>query len=1003
MKKRFTYAAIALLACSCPLAQGQNSLTDKGLSLLDECRTLYYQGDVEAAGTLLERWEKEYSSVNMTRSEEVEFLKIAVDAVRHPEFTVDRMTKYMEKYPMSVFYDQAMVIMGTSDFENRNYENAIVCFENADDTKLDRNTLMRKKLQYGISLIRTGQIAAGEEALKELDDMVGDDMTYETDLAFYRAYADYHNGRLEQATNGFIQVLGTHHDEEARLYLADISLILDEDKSNAVKMVQELQSRSKDKGLIAESNRILGESYFVQEKYSDAIPLLAEYVENNPKADRNTVYRLGMSQYYTRDYEQAVNNLFRVSEGEDELSQNAAYHAGLSALGMNDKEKARLAFERASSIQGSSAVREKALYNLGMVVHETAYSPFAESVTVLERFLNEFPGSRYAENVNGLLVDAYLSTRNYDIALESIDKIYNPGNTILAAKQQLLFKKALDGFATGELDGVTRTLTDVIGMDQYGHDTAVEAYYWRGEAYFRSDKLEQAAIDYNRYLSLRRNNTANRSMAYYGLGYVYYLQAEYSKSKAHFRDCIDTSVFNDLSKDVVVDAYLRSGDCSFYMKEYADAKACYNKALNDNPSDGAYALYQIALVNGLERQYSEKIRNLDKIINDYPESPFVPAALYELGRSYQQTDRNDQAILAFRRITDNYRSSALARRALAEIALIYYQQDKYDEAIAAYKSVVNQYPGSEEAVTALADLKSIYLQKGDINSYFEFAQTAQDASPITSSEKDSLTYTVAENIYMRGDSRRALEAFSEYLTEHPKGAFAANAWYYQGEIYRKSNNYEKALECFLNSADNRNSRFCEEALSKAADMAFTTGDYETSLNTYTRLDAISTSVDKKQSCMYGIVCSADKLSETDVVLQYADKALETRLSPDRLNEVKFIKAGALVDKGRKSEAKDIFEALSADTRSSYGAESDYMLSQILYEEGKLDQAEKNIIEMTRQGSPHTYWLARSMVLLSDIYKAQGKDVEARQYLISLKQNYKGDDDIAQMIAERLND
>lgn len=1003
MRKRFTYAAMLLLACSCPLAQGQNSVTDKGLSLLDECRTLYYQGDIEAAGSLLQRWEKEYASGTMTRSEEVEFLKIAVDAARHPEYAVDKLTGYLERFPMSIYYEQAMVILGSSYFQEKDYEQAIVFFENSKDSKLDRQTLMKKKLQYGISLIRTGQISAGEQALRELDNMVGDDMTYETDLAFYRAYADYHNGKLEQATNGFRQVLGSIHDEEARLYLADIALILDEDKGNAVQMVRDLQSKSSDKGLISESNRILGESYYVQEKYSDALPLLEEYVRMNPKADRNTIYRLGMAQYYSRDYESAVNNLFRVSEADDDLSQNAAYHAGLSALNMNDKEKARLAFERASSIKGNSAVREKAMYNLGMVVHETAYSPFAESVTVLENFLNEFPGSRYAENVNGLLVDAYLSTRNYDIALASIDKIYNPGNTILAAKQQLLFKKALDGFATGELDGVTRILTDVIGMDKYGHDTAVEAYYWRGEAYFRSEKPEQAAIDYNRYLSLRRNNTANRSMAFYGLGYVYYLQGEYAKSKNHFRDCIETAVYNNLSKDVVIDSYLRSGDCSFYMKEYADAKACYNKALNDNPADGAYALYQIALVNGLERQYGEKIRTLDRIISDYPESPYVPAALYEQGRAYQQTDRNDQAIQVFRKITDLYRSSTLARRALAEIALIYYQQERYDDAIAAYKSVVDQYPGSEEAGTALADLKSIYIQKGDINSYFEFAQTAQDASPITSSEKDSLTYTVAENIYMRGDSRRALEAFSEYVTEHPNGTFTANAWYYQGEIYRKSNNYEKALECYLKSAERTNSRFCEEALSKAADMAYATGDYETSLSTYKRLNSITTSVDKKQNCMYGIVCSADKLSETDDVLLYADKALDSRLSPDRLNEVRFIKASALVDKGRKSEAKDIFEALSADTRSSFGAESDYMLSQILFEEGKLADAEKNIIEMTRQGSPHTYWLARSMVLLSDIYKAQGKDVESRQYLISLKQNYKGDDDIAQMIAERLND
>jgi hypothetical protein len=41
------------------------------------------------------------------------------------------------------------------------------------------------------------------------------------------------------------------------------------------------------------------------------------------------------------------------------------------------------------------------------------------------------------------------------------------------------------------------------------------------------------------------------------------------------------------------------------------------------------------------------------------------------------------------------------------------------------------------------------------------------------------------------------------------------------------------------------------------------------------------------------------------------------------------------------------------------------------------------------------------VLLSDVYAAQGKNMEARQYLLSLKQNYQADDDIAGMIEERL--
>jgi hypothetical protein len=46
-------------------------------------------------------------------------------------------------------------------------------------------------------------------------------------------------------------------------------------------------------------------------------------------------------------------------------------------------------------------------------------------------------------------------------------------------------------------------------------------------------------------------------------------------------------------------------------------------------------------------------------------------------------------------------------------------------------------------------------------------------------------------------------------------------------------------------------------------------------------------------------------------------------------------------------------------------------------------------------------MARSFVLLSDLYAKQGKTLEATQYLNSLRNNYSGDDDIDGMITERL--
>ena len=46
-------------------------------------------------------------------------------------------------------------------------------------------------------------------------------------------------------------------------------------------------------------------------------------------------------------------------------------------------------------------------------------------------------------------------------------------------------------------------------------------------------------------------------------------------------------------------------------------------------------------------------------------------------------------------------------------------------------------------------------------------------------------------------------------------------------------------------------------------------------------------------------------------------------------------------------------------------------------------------------------LARSFVLLSDVYVKLDRKMEAKQYLLSLQQNYQADDDIAGMIESRL--
>ena len=139
----------------------------------------------------------------------------------------------------------------------------------------------------------------------------------------------------------------------------------------------------------------------------------------------------------------------------------------------------------------------------------------------------------------------------------------------------------------------------------------------------------------------------------------------------------------------------------------------------------------------------------------------------------------------------------------------------------------------------------------------------------------------------------------------------------------------------------------------------------------------------------------------EIILSATAVLSDAKVDPELEYEARYYRAKALVDANQIQHAVQDWEVLAKDTRNVYGAEAKYRLAQYLFDAGKTDEAEKEVLNYLEVSTPHTYWLARSFVLLSDIYVKLDRKLEARQYLLSLKQNYQADDDVAGMIESRL--
>ena len=91
--------------------------------------------------------------------------------------------------------------------------------------------------------------------------------------------------------------------------------------------------------------------------------------------------------------------------------------------------------------------------------------------------------------------------------------------------------------------------------------------------------------------------------------------------------------------------------------------------------------------------------------------------------------------------------------------------------------------------------------------------------------------------------------------------------------------------------------------------------------------------------------------------------------------------------GNADKAFPILSKLSVDTNSAEGAESKFLVAEILFEKQKLKESEKEIMDFIDKNSPHQFWLAKSFLLLSDIYLKNGDEFQAKHTLKSIEENY----------------
>ena len=911
---------------------------------------------------------------------------------------VELLKDYLDVYPASRHADEVNFLIGSAHFGQGEYQKAIFWFNESNIDMLSPEQQEAYCFRLAYSLLQIGDMEKARGYFARIE-QIG--TKYREASTYYVAYIDYATGKYNNALVEFTRLKDLPDYKERSLYYITQIYFIQNKYEKVISEGKELLASYPDSENNSEVYRIMGNAYYHLGNEDQAINMLSKYVSSTDSPLRGDLYILGVCYYNKGNYSSAVNALGRTVRENDALSQNAYLYLGQSYLKLKDKNNARMAFEAAATSSFDKQVKEAAMYNYALLIHETAFTGFGESVTIFEDFLNDFPNSKYADKVNDYLVEVYLTTKNYQAALNSIDKIKHPSTKILEAKQDILFQLGTQAFTNMELDKAVDLFSRAISLGAYNLESRNDAYFWRGESYYRQGEYNKAISDYRTYLNnTRQRNTDMYALAHYNLGYSYFKLKEYGEALNRFRQYVNLE--SNQQTPAYADAYNRIGDCLFHNRQFAMAEENYTRAAQLQPSAGDYSVYQKGFLLGLQKDYKGKISVMDRLIREFPESQYVDDALFEKGRSYVLLDNNQAAAASFEQLMRDFPQSSLARKAGVQLGLIYFNDNQPEKAADAYKSVISNYPGSEEAKVALQDLKSVYIELNDINSFAAYANSLGGNVRFEVSEQDSLTYLAAEKLFMRGDNEGARRSLTNYLQTFPQGAFSSNANFYLASIAFAKKDLEESKRLFSLVLESGDTKFREESWARKAEIEYLDKDYAAAMESFKHLQAVAENPENKEAAKLGLMRCAELIGQPQEALLAANDLLkEPKLSPEIMSEARYVRAKAYISLKQENKALADLKEISKDTRTIHGAEAKYLLAQLYYDNKDDKNAETVLMNFIENGTPHQYWLARGFILLADIYIRQGDDFQARQYLTSLQNNYKCDDEIAAMIEDRL--
>lgn len=245
----------------------------------------------------------------------------------------------------------------------------------------------------------------------------------------------------------------------------------------------------------------------------------------------------------------------------------------------------------------------------------------------------------------------------------------------------------------------------------HGQNLSPQARYYLGQSYSKTKKYALSISEYHELVTMYPQGPKLKE--------AYYQAARDYERLGHYHIAIEKYgrfVTRFPESELADDAYYRMGICCEELDDIPDAIEAYQKVPKGDMA--TRALNNLAKIYFKQGKFTPLIKTCRKLVNEYPDSQFVPRSQFWIGRGQEKSSNYQEAVSTYQALIKHSPDSLYAQRAKLCLEKILARESKTESKSAKIKPKM-----PDSGIKIALDLPKVKIEPGRNLDYFKRAIT----------------------------------------------------------------------------------------------------------------------------------------------------------------------------------------------------------------------------------------------------------------------------------------